>query len=101
MGLRKGQTNNRAGKPKGAINRLNKDLRLSISEFLSNNFDQVVNDWKKLSGKDKVNFYRDLLQYEVPKKQAVAVALEFEKLTDDQLEILCNTLIAKENEKKG
>lgn len=100
MGLRKGMTNNKNGKPKGAVNLLNKDLRLSISEFLNNNFDEVIKEWKKLSGKDKVSFYRDLLQYEIPKKQAVAVALEFDRLTDEQLEILCNQLIKKENEKR-
>ena len=98
MGLRKGMTNNKKGKPKGVVNKLNKDLRLSISEFLNNNFDEVIKEWKKLSGKDKVNFYRDLLQYEIPKKQAVAVALDFDRLTDEQLEFLCNQLIKKEND---
>ena len=72
MGLRKGMTNNRNGRRKGAINRLNKDLRQSISEFLNNNFDSVIHEWERLTGKEKVNFYRDLLQYEIPKKQAVA-----------------------------
>ena len=73
MGLQKGMTNNLKGRGKGAINKLNKDLRISISEFLNDNFDEVITEWKKLSGKDKVTFYRDLLQYEVPKKQAVSV----------------------------
>ena len=101
MGLRKGMTNNKQGKPKGAVNKLNKDLRLSISEFLNNNFDEVVKEWKKLSGRDKVNFYRDLLQYEIPKKQAVAVEMELERLTDEQLEYVCNNLFNKNgNEKK-
>ena len=101
MGLRKGMTNNKQGKPKGAVNKLSKDLRQTITDFLQDHWPEVEKEFSKLKGRDKVNFYRDLLQYSIPKMQAVAVALEFEKLTDDQLETLCNTLISKENEKKG
>jgi hypothetical protein len=100
MGLRKGMTNNKQGKPPGAVNKLSKDMRQTITDFLTDHWPEVEKEFCKLKGRDKVNFYRDLLQYSIPKMQAVAVALEFEKLTDDQLEILCNNLIAKENEKK-
>lgn len=100
MGLRKGMTNNKQGKPKGAVNKLSKDMRQTITDFLQDHWPEVEKEFSKLKGRDKVNFYRDLLQYSIPKMQAVAVALEFEKLTDEQLEILCNTLISKENEKK-
>ena len=97
MGLRKGQTNNKAGKPKGAVNKLNKDLRLSISDFLNNNFDEVIKEWKKLSGRDKVNFYKDILQYEVPKKQAVAVTgeINFKSLPESQLDQIADKLYNK------
>lgn len=100
MGLRKGMTNNKQGKPKGAVNKLNKDMRQTISDFLTDHWPEVEKEFSKLKGRDMVNFYRDLLQYSIPKMQAVAVAIEFEKLTDEQLETLCNTLISKENEKK-
>lgn len=100
MGLKKGMTNNKAGKPKGAVNKLSKDMRQTITDFLQDHWPEVEKEFSKLKGRDKVNFYRDLLQYSIPKLQAVAVALEFEKLTDEQLEILCNQLIKKENEKR-
>ena len=93
-------TNNRNGRRKGAVNKLSKDMRQTITDFLQNNWPEIEKEFCKLKGRDKVNFYRDLLQYSIPKMQAVAVALEFEKLTDEQLEILCNTLISKENEKR-
>lgn len=101
MGLRKGMTNNKAGKPKGAVNKLNKDMRQTIADFLINHWPEVEKEFTKLKGRDKVNFYRDLLQYHIPKMQAVAVELEFNQLTDEQLENLCNKLISKENEKIG
>lgn len=71
--FKQGESGNPNGRPQGAMNKLNKDLRKSISEFLNDNFDEVITEWKKPSGKDKVTFYRDLLQYEVPKKQAVSM----------------------------
>ena len=100
MGLRKGMTNNRKGKPKGAVNKLSKDLRQTITGFLQDHWPEVEKEFTKLKGRDKVNFYRDLLQYSIPKMQAVAVELEFNQLSDEQLEFLCNSLISKENEKK-
>ena len=50
MGLRKGQTNNPNGRPAGALNKVTKDLRINITEFLENHFDEVIKEWYKLKG---------------------------------------------------
>jgi len=63
----KGQTNNPKGRPKGTPNRITGQLRDAITEFIEGNFNEVVLYWRKLEPKDKLNFYRDLLQYVVPK----------------------------------
>ena len=39
MGLKKGQTNNPAGRPKGAINKANRELRDMIKDFLVENLE--------------------------------------------------------------
>jgi len=69
-GFEKGISGNPGGRPKGAKNRITADLRQSITDFLEGRFDEVVQTWGKLSDKDKLTFYRDLLQYVVPKLQA-------------------------------
>jgi hypothetical protein len=69
MGLRKGMTNNPAGKPAGRLNRMSKELRLQISDFLEENFPKVIAEFNKLEGKDKVRLYCDLLPYAVPRLQ--------------------------------
>lgn len=92
MGLKKGQTNNRKGRTPGSLNKITKELRQSITEFLENNFDEVVSVWVKLEGKDKLNFYRDLLKFAVPTLQATELTTDFDKMTDDQLDRIINEL---------
>ena len=98
MGLKKGQTNNSNGRPTGSINKLCKPLRQSITEFLENNFAEVVSEWSKLEGKDKLNFYRDLLKFAVPTLQATEFKADFDKMTEEQLDRVINELTNIANE---
>ena len=97
MGLRKGMTNNKQGKPKGAVNKLSKDMRQTITDFLQDHWPEVEKEFSKLKGRDKVNFYRDLLQYSIPKMQAVAVSGEvnFQTWPENQLDDLADRLYRK------
>jgi hypothetical protein len=76
MGLRKGQTNNPAGKPVGHLNKLSKELRLQINDFLKDNFPKVVEEFEKLEGKDKVRLYVDLLPYSLPRLQSTELSID-------------------------
>lgn len=69
-------TNNPRGKPPGTLNKLSRDMKLTIHEFLTENWDEVVIEFHKLKGKDKLNFYKDMMQFDVPKMQAMAVSAE-------------------------
>ena len=93
MGLHKGHTNNPDGRPPGALNKMSRKLRQNLTEFLENNFDIVIKEWKKLRGKDKVSFYRDLLQYAIPKMQSVGLYSEFDNLSDEDLQKLANNIL--------
>jgi len=68
-GFEKGISGNPNGRPVGSKNKAGADLKQSIFDFLENRFDEVVQTWEKLSDKDKLTFYRDLLQYAIPKLQ--------------------------------
>jgi hypothetical protein len=77
MGLPKGRTNNMQGKPSVALNKLSRDMRVTITEFLQDSWPEVRKEFHKLSGKDKWMFYEKLLSYATPKLQAQAIELDF------------------------
>lgn len=78
MGLKKGMTNNPAGRTPGALNKISKDLRTNISDFLNDNFDDFVAAYNKLEGKDKVSVYIDLIPFVVARMQASSVTIDIE-----------------------
>jgi hypothetical protein len=90
MPFSKGQSGNKNGKPKGTKNKTGVKLREAISNFLSDNFPKVVDDFHSLTPKDRVKLYTDLLQFGLPKLQAVS--LDFDKMTDEQLNELIEQL---------
>lgn len=93
----KGHTNNPAGRPIGSKNKATGHLREAITSFIEDNFDEVVQDWRTLDPKDKLNFYRDLIQYVMPKMQTVSMQAkinqELSSLTDDQLDDLADRML--------
>ena len=96
MKYQKGQGGNPAGRPKGSVNKVTKPLRESITAFLDENFDEVIRIWKGMTpGRDKLNFYRDLLKYAVPTLSSVEQKTDFDSLTDEQLDKIINELNSK------
>lgn len=85
MPFNKGQSGNPNGKPSGTKNKLGIQLRETISNFLSENFDLITQDFKELPPKDRTKLYCDLLQYGLPRLQAISTEFQFERLTDEQL----------------
>jgi len=89
------------GRTKGSLNKISDDLRLSITEFLQNNFEEVVNTWHKSeNSKEKLNFYKDLLKYAIPVLQTTTLETDFEKMTDEQLDYIINELKKQCNEQE-
>ncbi|HUS87368.1 MAG TPA: hypothetical protein VMW76_09015 [Bacteroidales bacterium] len=95
MGLPKGRTNNAKGKPKGALNKLPKDLKQTINDFLISQWPEVVKEFTVLKGRDKVNFYRDLLQFVIPKMKDVSMDIDvtLDRLSEADLDIIINRLL--------
>lgn len=95
MPFEKGNSGNPGGRPKGTGNKLTMQLRETISNFLEKNFESVVKDFESLTPRERLKFYCDLLQYGLPKLQAVQMQTDFEKLSDEQLDFIINELIKK------
>lgn len=84
------------GKPKGAVNKVNTEIRNKISKFLETNWATIEQDFLNIDPKDRMVFYEKLLQYALPKLQSVAYKDEMEslidRLTPEQIEQVINEL---------
>lgn len=94
MPYTKGESGNPTGRPKGSPNKMSAQLRETITDFLEDNFEKVISDFEELTPRDRVKFYCDLLQYGLPRLQAVQVESEFERLSDEQLQEIIDNLKA-------
>lgn len=84
--FKKGQSGNLDGRPKGAINKLGLDLRKDITDFLTENFDVIVEEFNNLkSPRDRIRLYNELLQYGLPRLQSIEMTSDIDKLTDEQV----------------
>ena len=72
----KGKTNNPKGRPAGVPNKVTKELRQIIDEFINDNIDKVKKDFEKLEPKDRIRLFVDLLQYAIPKYQSIEAKIE-------------------------
>ena len=90
MGQPKGKTGNPKGRPKGTPNKISKDLRLWIYNLVNGNRTQIKKDLKSLSPKDRLAILEKLMQYIVPKQQAVQ--FDYSQLDEEQLDVIINQL---------
>lgn len=93
MELPKGRTNNPSGRKPGSQNKETRELRQRITNFLEGHWIEVEKASKRLTPKDKVTFYRELLQYRLPKLESIQVhELGLENLSDEQIDQLIERL---------
>ena len=75
----------------GQAHKVTKDLRQSIANFCDKSFEQIEIDFMSLSPKDRCSLFAAMVQYVVPKKQAMEVTQlreipdEYQQLDFDQL----------------
>lgn len=90
--MEKGHTNNPNGRPKGKPNKITQDVRGWLSAVIDKNRKQMERDLKALEPKDRLQMLEKLMQYVVPKQQAVSTEIDFTKLSDDQLDAVVSEL---------
>jgi len=80
------------GRPKGTPNKITTELRQWITSFLEDNREQIQADWMELEPKDRIVLFEKLLKYALPTLQAMQLETEFDRLPDDQLDAIIESL---------
>lgn len=73
------------GRKKGTPNKVTSNLREWINALIDSNREQIESDLKELEPKDRLMVLERLLSYVLPKMQNVDTSLNFDGLTDEQL----------------
>ena len=78
------------GKPKGAKNKVNTQMRELIQQLFDDNFETIQQDLESLESKDRLKFITDLLPYLIPKLQSTThtAKIDLDGMSEDDLDIL-------------
>lgn len=84
-----------AGRPKGAKNKVNSQMRDLIQRLFDDNFDTIQEDLDSLEAKDRLKFLSDLLPYLLPKLQSTTYSqkLDLDNMSEEDLDLLINHIV--------
>lgn len=80
------------GRAKGTPNRTTSTLREWVQTLLDGNRKQIEEDLKLLSPKERVQTLLRLLDYCLPRLQSVSTKIDFNSLSEQQLDAVINQL---------
>jgi len=80
------------GRQKGTPNKVTSTVKEWLAQLIDKNRRQMERDIKDLEPKDRLQVLERLMQYVVPKQQAVQAEVDFNKMTDEQLDTLVSEL---------
>ena len=95
MPLAKGKTNNPKGRPKGTPDKVTTELRQWVQQLIDDNRERLARDFDTLDPAERWRIVEKLMQYTVPKMQAVEAKIGLNRMTDEQLDTMINELHAK------
>ena len=83
------------GKPKGAKNKVNTQMRDLIQNLFDANFETIQSDLESLEPKDRLKFLSDLLPYLLPKLQSTTYTneIDLDGMTGEQLDVLIKRIV--------
>lgn len=80
------------GRQKGTPNKVTANVKEWLSTLIDKNRKQIEKDIKALKPRERLAIIEKFMQYVVPKQQAVSTNVNFERLTDSQLDTLIDEL---------
>jgi hypothetical protein len=73
MGLHKGQTNNKDGRPKGTPNKMTKELRIVLKNVIAKELENIPENLDKLEPKERMEMIVKLIPYVLPKIETISM----------------------------
>ena len=92
MGSINGKSNNPNGRPAGTPNKVSVSTKEWVAKLINDNRETIEEDLKALPPKERVKIFERLLNYVLPKQAAVQTSVDFNSLTDVQLDEVINRL---------
>lgn len=80
------------GRAAGTPNKVSGTLKEWLTSLIDKNRDQIEKDLQDLEPKERLQMMEKLMQYVIPKQAAQQVKLDFDNMTDEQLEQLVNEI---------
>lgn len=80
------------GRTAGTPNKVSGTLKEWLTSLIDKNRDQIEKDLQDLEPKERLQMIEKLMQYVIPKQAAQQVKLDFESMTDEQLQQLVNDI---------
>ena len=80
------------GRAPGSPNKATKNFRNQISRFLSRNWKTVQKDFDKMDPKERLAFVEKLLKYTTPALSAINATIDYESLSDADLDKIISSL---------
>ena len=95
--FKKGQSGNPSGRKPGVSNKITKELRARIKDFLEGKWSQIEDDFDALESKDRVALFEKLLQYILPRMSAVDLDadIDMKLLSEEALDGLAERILTK------
>lgn len=84
------------GRVKGTPNKVTYSLKEWITSLINKQRTQIEQDLQELEPKERLQMIEKLMQYVIPKQAAQQVKLDFDNLTDEQLQQIINELTKEE-----
>jgi len=96
--FKKGQSGNPSGRKPGVSNKITKELRDRIKDFLEGKWSQIEDDFENLEPEKRVALFEKLLQYVLPRMASMDLEgeLDFKVLSEETLDKIADRLINKE-----
>ncbi|AEL26870.1 hypothetical protein [Cyclobacterium marinum] len=82
------------GKPKGAKNKINTEVRGLLQKLFDDNYQTIQKDLEILEPKDRLKFISDLLPYLLPKLQSTThnTEIDLDSMTEEDLDKLIDRI---------
>lgn len=80
------------GRAAGTPNKVSGTLKEWLTSLIDKNRAQIEKDLQDLEPKERLQMMEKLMQYVIPKQAAQQVKLDFESMTDEQLQQLVNDI---------